>query len=299
MPRGQDLPEAQAVRLPRATGRRRGLDRDGLLGPRGQGLGRAVLADARRQVPRQDPDVRGHAGVPRPRRDGEPAQGPDGARLHVPQDGREHQPAEGRRGRPHLPQGPGRRPVGPVRPQRLRPAPPPVHRHPDHGQGAEGPAGVRGDRARDRRLGDPDRHRPLRPLRHRGRDQAGAGARPLQPGVARGHGALAVHRPVRAPEELLQDADPDRGGHLPEGGLQGPLREEGHRDLPPRPRHLGRAPRDEEDRRPRDGARHRHGDAHGGQARSRSSRASTARRPPRTSSPWSTTTSTTPGTTSS
>ena len=53
-------------------------------------------------------------GVPRPRRDGEAPQGPHGAGLHVPQDGREHQPAEGRRGRPHVPQGPGHRPVRPV-----------------------------------------------------------------------------------------------------------------------------------------------------------------------------------------
>ena len=66
------------------------------------------------------------------------------------------------------------------------------------------------DRARDRRLGHPDRDRPLRPLRHRGRHQARAGARPVQPRLARGHGAVAVHRPVRAPEELLQDPDPHR-----------------------------------------------------------------------------------------
>ena len=83
----------------------------------------------------------------------------------------------------------------------VRAAAPPLHRHPDHGEGAQGAAGVRGHRPRDRRLGDPDRHRPLRPLRHRGRDQAGPGPRPVQPRVARGHGALAVHGPVRPAEE--------------------------------------------------------------------------------------------------
>ena len=60
-----------------------------------------------RQVPRQDPRLRGHAGVSRSGGDGQAAQGAHGAGLHVPQDGREHQPAEGRRGRPHLPEGPG------------------------------------------------------------------------------------------------------------------------------------------------------------------------------------------------
>ena len=180
----------------RAAGRRRGRARDGVLGPRREGLGRALLADARRQVPRPDPRVRRHAGLPRPRRDGQAAQGPHGARFHVPQDGREREPAEGRRRRPDVPERPGRRPVRPVRARHVRAAASPLHRHPHHRQGPEGPAGVRRDGERDRRLGDPDRHGPLRPLRHRGRHQARAGARPVQPRLARGHGAVAVHRPV-------------------------------------------------------------------------------------------------------
>ena len=47
------VPPHQAVRRPRPAGRRRLGGRDRAVGPRGQGLRRADLPDARRQVPRQ------------------------------------------------------------------------------------------------------------------------------------------------------------------------------------------------------------------------------------------------------
>ena len=58
--RRQDLPQDQAVRRGGAAGRRRVRHRDGADGPGRQGLGRAVLADARRQVPRSRPPLRRH-----------------------------------------------------------------------------------------------------------------------------------------------------------------------------------------------------------------------------------------------
>ena len=277
-----------------AAGRRRGGDRDGLLGPRREGLGRPrwqMLGGKFRDRIRVYADT---PAVPRPGEMGKRLKAAHGAGLHLPEDGRERQPAEGRPGRPDVPEGTGRRPLRPVLAQHLRPAPTPLHRHPHHRERAQGPAGVRGDGPRDRRLGDPDRHRPLRTLRHRGRHQAGPGPRPLQPRLARGHGALAVHGPVRPAEELLQDADPDRRGHLPQGGLRRTCsrRRRSRSATPTSP------PRAACSRRRRSAtSRWSTGSAWRctwPAARSRCSRASTARRPPRTSSSWSTTTSTTP-----
>ena len=59
--RGQALPQDQAVRPPRAAGRRRLRRRDGADGPGRQGLRRAGLRAGRRQVPRPHPHVLRHA----------------------------------------------------------------------------------------------------------------------------------------------------------------------------------------------------------------------------------------------
>ena len=58
--RRQNLPEDQAVRRPGPAGGRRLRHRDGVHGSGGQGLGRALLADAGRQVPRPRTAVCGH-----------------------------------------------------------------------------------------------------------------------------------------------------------------------------------------------------------------------------------------------
>ena len=113
-------------------------------------------------------------------------------------------------------------------------------------------------------LGHPLGGRSFRAHRRRGRHQAGPGAGPLQSRLAGGHDPLVLHGRLRAAEELLQDADPHRRGHLPQGGVSQALPEEGDLDLPSRPDDLRRTAGDQEDRRPGDGARDRHGDAHGG-----------------------------------
>ena len=85
--RRQAVPQDQAVRRARAAGRRRVRRRDGAVGPGGQGVQRAGLPDARRQVPRQHPLLRGHDRVARseglrPAPEGAPRPG-----LHLAEDG--------------------------------------------------------------------------------------------------------------------------------------------------------------------------------------------------------------------
>ena len=107
--RGQDLPQDQAVRPPRAPGGRRLRRRDGLLGPSWKGLRRPGVPDAGREVPRQGQALRRHDRVRRPARAGTQAQGTHGPGLHVPEAGLRHQPAEGRAGGAHQARGDGLR----------------------------------------------------------------------------------------------------------------------------------------------------------------------------------------------
>ncbi len=82
------VPPHQAVRRPRPAGRRRLGGRDRALGSRRQGLWRADLPDARRQVPRQGAHLLRHRRREAERhRDRQAPQGAHGPRLHLPQDG--------------------------------------------------------------------------------------------------------------------------------------------------------------------------------------------------------------------
>ena len=91
----QALPEDQAVRVPRAAGRR-GLGRRGrAVGPGGEGLRRADLPDAGRQVPRQDPLLRGHRQLARSQGLRVPPEGPHGPGVHLPEDGPRDRSAPG------------------------------------------------------------------------------------------------------------------------------------------------------------------------------------------------------------
>ncbi len=113
-----------------------------------------------------------------------------------------------------------------------------------------------------------------------------------QPRLDGGHGPLAAAEPDEDDQGRGRRADPDRRGHLPEGGLHQADRLRRGRHDPPRPRDLRRHPRDEEDRRLRDGATASAWRCTSPARRSRSWRTSTAPRRRRTSSPSSTTRST-------
>ena len=79
--RRQDLPQDQAVRPPRAAGRRRLRHRDGPDGPGRQSLRRARLYARGRQVPRQGPLLQRHPLRTRRQGDGQAAQGAHGRRA--------------------------------------------------------------------------------------------------------------------------------------------------------------------------------------------------------------------------
>ena len=193
--RRQDLSQDQAVRRPRPTGRRRVRDRDGVHGPGRKGVGRAVLSDARRQVPRSRAPLRRHHARRRPEGAGAQAQGADEPRHHVPQAGLRHRAARGQAGDAQPAAG---------RPQSLgrKPCPASVHRRRDHRQGHRVPVRLGGPGARRRRHGDPAVLRSLRPLRRQQRHQAGPGDGEVEPGVDGGHRAVAVRRALEADQGL-------------------------------------------------------------------------------------------------
>ena len=93
----------------------------------GQGVGRAVLADARRQVPRSRPPLRRHHRGAERQGAGREAEGAHGHRHHLSEAGLRHQPAAERAG--HA-QHAGRLHVSPEPGDDA-----PVHRHRDHRQG--------------------------------------------------------------------------------------------------------------------------------------------------------------------
>ncbi len=62
----QDFPQDQTVRRTFAAGRRGVRHRDGVVGPGREGVQRAGVPDAGRQVPRQHTLLRGHHGIERP-----------------------------------------------------------------------------------------------------------------------------------------------------------------------------------------------------------------------------------------
>ena len=200
--RRQDLPEDQAVRRGGAAGRRRVRRRDGDDGPGRQGLGRAVLADARRKVPRSGPALRRYDRPSRSQGTGPDAQGAHGPGHHVPQAGFRNRVAAGR----------SRCALDAARHQHRpgRPGDAPVHRDRDHRQGRRlafrlGRPGPRGHRHGDSAL-----HRSLRPHQRQQLHQARAGDGEMEPGVDGGHGAVAVRRADEADPGLDDRAHPHR-----------------------------------------------------------------------------------------
>ena len=182
-------------------------DRDGADGPGRQGLGRAVLADARRQVPRSRAALRRHHRGAERQGAGPEAQGADGSRHHLSEAGLRHQPAAERArhaehaGRLHD--------IGQSQ----------ASMHPFTGieitdKGIAWLDDWVGDAARGDRPGDPALDRSLRPHRRQQLHQAGAGDGEAQPRVDGGHGAVAVRRADEADQGQHDHADPDRRGHL-------------------------------------------------------------------------------------
>ena len=172
------FPAHQAVRRPRPAGRRRLGHRDRAVGPRRQGLRRADLPDARRQVPRPGAHVLRHRRQQAERpRDRQAAEGAHGARLHVPEDGSRPRPdhACSRRGQradravwsttrqpaPHAGENAGGAPPAQRRLRRPQ-RPPSLHRPALHRKGPRPAGAVHRRGARGDRPGDTARHRPSR-----------------------------------------------------------------------------------------------------------------------------------------
>ena len=207
----QDLPEDQAVRVPRAAGRR-GLGRRGrAVGPGGEGVRRADLPDAGRQVPRQDPLLRGYRQLPRSQGLRGAPEGPHGPGIHLPEDGPRDRPAPGNPRHSHPTRGTDER-----RGEHDRAH---VHRHRHHAEGDRGAGRLRGPGARGHRHGDAAGRGPLRPHRRECLHQAGQGPGEVQPGLARGHDPVAEHGAVEEDHRRDRRADADRRGHLSQGGL--------------------------------------------------------------------------------
>ena len=128
-----------------------------LHGPRGQGVGRTRLADARRPLSRSCAALCGHDGDGRSQGAGRTAEGPHGSRHQLPQAGFRHQPAARQAG--HAEQAGGtdvqREPVDHAS----------VHRDRNHRQGRRVPVRLdRGD-SRSDRAGGAACLRSLRPHR--------------------------------------------------------------------------------------------------------------------------------------
>ena len=195
--RRSGVPQDQAVRRSRATGRRRVRRRDGLHGPRRQGVGRAGLADARRQVPRSGAAVCRHDRDRRSEGAGPAPEGAHGSRHHLPEAGFRHRPAA-RQAR-HAERAARRE----HRPGRTGAAS--VHRHRDHASGHRVAVGLGRRDPRGDRDGGPAVVGSLRPHRRQQLHPPREGDGEAQPGVDGGHGAVAVRR--------ADEADPRRLRH--------------------------------------------------------------------------------------
>ncbi len=165
----------------------------------GKAYGVPDLPDAGRQVPRQNPLLRGYRQLARSQGLRGAPEGTAGPGIHHPEDGPRDRPAPGNPRHGHPTRGADER--GDEHHTAH------VHRHRHHAEGDRRDGRLRGPGARGHRHGSAAGGGPLRPHRGQCLHQAGQGSGEVQPGLARRHDPVAEHGAVEEDHRRGRRAD--------------------------------------------------------------------------------------------